>query len=141
MMTSIDWPALCLPPINLYNVPNMTKIVYGHVPPFQGLDEAFDKDMAAIQEAKEAATQKLRDDFKAKCQAVHDAVNRPNHYTFGSIECIDYIKDVLTKEEYIGYLRGCMIKYQHRLRGKGDSAENAGKMNWYNDRLIKELKE
>ena len=33
-------------------------------------------------------------------------VDRPIHYGQGKIECIDYIEDFLTREEYIGYLRG-----------------------------------
>jgi len=36
---------------------------------------------------------------------VTDMVNSPPHYGTGVIECIDYIEDFLTKEEYIGYLR------------------------------------
>ena len=32
-----------------------------------------------------------------------DNVNRPPHYGQGNIECIDYIKDILTDEELIGY--------------------------------------
>lgn len=48
-----------------------------------------------------------------------DNVNSPSHYnTGGSIECIDYIKDFLNEEEYIGYLRGNIAKYLHRWRYK-----------------------
>ena len=36
----------------------------------------------------------------------YDVVNKPKHYGSGDIECIDYIEDFLSKEEYIGYLRG-----------------------------------
>ena len=68
-----------------------------------------------------------------------DLVNAPPHYTNSSIECINYIKDVLSEEEYRGYLRGCMIKYQHRLMHKGASQQNAEKMRWYNDKLIEVL--
>lgn len=65
----------------------------------------------------------------------HDPVNHPAHYTQGTIECLDYIKDVLTHEEYVGFLRGQVIKYQHRLRLKGSEAENCAKMRFYADRL------
>ena len=51
-------------------------------------------------------------------KADEDNVNNPSHYGQGSIECIDYIKDFLTKEEYIGYLRGNIAKYLHRWRYK-----------------------
>lgn len=47
-----------------------------------------------------------------------DAVKKPSHYGQGSIECIDYIRDFLTEEEYIGYLRGNVAKYLHRWRYK-----------------------
>lgn len=68
-----------------------------------------------------------------------DFINQPPHYTNGTIECIDYIQDVLSEEEFRGYLRGCMIKYQHRLMLKGEAKKNAGKMAWYNDKLLEEL--
>jgi hypothetical protein len=47
-----------------------------------------------------------------------DNVNKPSHYGSGSIECITYIEDFLTDEEYIGYLRGNVAKYLHRFRYK-----------------------
>ena len=43
-----------------------------------------------------------------------DNVNQPPHYGQGDIECIDYIKDILTDEELIGYYRGNVAKYLHR---------------------------
>lgn len=54
-----------------------------------------------------------------KSNGIVDNVNSPSHYnTGGSIECIDYIKDFLNEEEYIGYLRGNIAKYLHRWRYK-----------------------
>lgn len=67
--------------------------------------------------------------------ATTDAVNHPAHYTAGSIECIDYMQDVLTAEEFRGYLRGQVIKYQHRLMAKGNPAQDAAKLAWYANRL------
>jgi len=64
-----------------------------------------------------------------------DMVNSPAHYTSGSIECIDYIRDVLSAAEYIGYLRGNMIKYQHRCRDKGKFKEDLKKIEWYSKKL------
>lgn len=61
-------------------------------------------------------------------------VERPSHYGKGSIECIEYIRDFLTKEEYIGYLRGNIAKYMHRWRYK-NGLEDLRKANWYLDRL------
>ncbi len=72
---------------------------------------------------------------------MEDNINHPPHYTGNGIECIEYIKQVMTAQEFVGYLRGCMIKYQHRMMLKGDPLENAEKAEWYNRRLITELKE
>lgn len=63
-------------------------------------------------------------------------VNRPIHYGQGKIECIDYIEDFLTQEEYIGYLRGNIAKYLHRWRYK-NGVEDLKKAEWYGSRLIK----
>lgn len=65
-----------------------------------------------------------------------NAVNHPQHYGRGEIECIDYIEDFLTKEEYIGYLRGNIAKYLHRWRYK-NGLEDLKKAEWYGNRLIK----
>ena len=42
-----------------------------------------------------------------------DLVNNPDHYNQGEIECIDAIEAMLSKREFIGYLRGnslCQFK-------------------------------
>ena len=65
-----------------------------------------------------------------------DMVNNPIHYATGEIECIDYIQDFLTEEEYIGYLRGNIAKYLHRWRYK-NGLEDLKKSEWYGARLIK----
>jgi len=68
--------------------------------------------------------------------AEDDAVNNPPHYkSTGSIECIEYISDFLTTEEYVGYLRGNIAKYLHRWRYK-NGVEDLQKAAWYLDRLI-----
>ena len=64
-----------------------------------------------------------------------DKVNNPSHYGQGSIECIDYIEDFLTKEEFIGYLRGNIAKYLHRWRYK-NGLEDLKKAQWYQNKLI-----
>jgi hypothetical protein len=61
-------------------------------------------------------------------------VNSPAHYGNGSIECIEYIEDFLTTEEYIGYLRGNIAKYLHRFRYK-NGIEDLRKAEWYLNRL------
>ena len=38
-----------------------------------------------------------------KYKTIGDLVNKPEHYNQGSIECIDAIEAMLSKEEFIGY--------------------------------------
>ncbi|MDB4725871.1 DUF3310 domain-containing protein [bacterium] len=66
-----------------------------------------------------------------------DNVNSPAHYKLsGGIECIDYIEQVLTPEQFIGYCHGNMIKYQHRYKYKGNPVQDLKKADWYLSRLI-----
>lgn len=62
-------------------------------------------------------------------------MNNPPHYGQGQIEAIEYIKDFLTKEEFIGYLRGNIAKYLHRWRYK-NGLEDLRKAQWYLNALI-----
>jgi predicted transcriptional regulator len=63
-----------------------------------------------------------------------DPVNSPSHYTNGSVECIDAIESMLTKEEFTGFLRGNILKYQWRYKQK-NGAEDLKKAQWYFDKL------
>jgi hypothetical protein len=67
-------------------------------------------------------------------------VNAPPHYTAGGIETIDYIKAKLTPEEFIGYLKGNVIKYTSRAGRKDDIVQDLEKAQWYMNRQIKALK-
>lgn len=60
-----------------------------------------------------------------------DMVNQPPHYTAGGIETIDFLQAKLTREEFIGYLKGNVLKYGSRLGKKGDTEIDAGKLSWY----------
>lgn len=64
-----------------------------------------------------------------------DMVNSPSHYTDGGIETIDYIRAKLSRDEYIGYLRGNIFKYTSRLGKKDGIAQDAGKLAWYSREL------
>jgi hypothetical protein len=64
-------------------------------------------------------------------------VNSPPHYGQGRIECIEYIKDFLSKDEYTGYLRGNIAKYLHRWRYK-NGLEDLKKARWYLEALIQQ---
>ena len=65
----------------------------------------------------------------------YNSVNRPKHYNSGSIECIEAIEGMLTPEEYVGYLRGNIMKYQWRCRYKGQPVVDLRKARWYGQRL------
>ena len=58
-----------------------------------------------------------------------DSVNHPSHYGNGKTECIDYIQDFLSDEEFIGYLRGNIAKYMNRWRYK-NGIEDLQKAQW-----------
>jgi hypothetical protein len=72
-------------------------------------------------------------------KVIADMINHPPHYTSGKIECIDYMADVLTPTEFTGYLRGQVIKYNHRLMNKNNSLEDIGKLIWYATKLKEHL--
>ena len=66
-----------------------------------------------------------------------DIVNQPKHYGQGDIECITYIEDFLSDDEYTGYLRGNIAKYLHRWRYK-NGVEDLKKARWYLEALIQQ---
>ena len=67
----------------------------------------------------------------------NDVVNNPEHYNQGGIECIDAIESMLTRDEFIGYLRGNSLKYRWRFRYKyKNGAEDLRKAEWYENKLL-----
>ena len=71
-------------------------------------------------------------------EQTEDLVNYPLHYNKGNIACIEAMEAMLTKEEWIGYLRGNIFKYNWRFRDK-NGVEDLQKANWYQDKLIETL--
>ena len=75
----------------------------------------------------------------------HDPVDRPAHYRAGSdYETIRVLRAWLPREQFIGYLRGTIIKYQSRLGAKDDILQDAGKARWYSaylETFLRETKE
>lgn len=63
-----------------------------------------------------------------------DSVYSPSHYNTGDIECIDAIKAALTPEQFIGFLRGNVLKYAWRAPFKGHEIEDVSKLIWYASR-------
>lgn len=65
---------------------------------------------------------------------MNDKVNHPKHYTQGDVECIEAIEAALTPDEFIGYLRGSIMKYIWRCRDK-NGHEDVEKCGFYRDLL------
>lgn len=69
-----------------------------------------------------------------------DSVNKPNHYTYGKLECIDVIREVTNGNGAIGieaFCLGNVLKYLWRYKHK-NGTEDLKKAKWYLERLIKE---
>ena len=60
-----------------------------------------------------------------------DKVNKPDHYMVGGCEAIDVIKAKLTREEFIGYCKGNVLKYTMRSNYKGDHDTHLRKAEYY----------
>ena len=65
-----------------------------------------------------------------------DAVNSPNHYNNGSIECIEGIQASMSEEAFAGYLKGNCLKYLWRYDYKGKPVEDLQKAQWYLAKLL-----
>ena len=64
-------------------------------------------------------------------------VNNPTHYADqGAVECIDAMESMLSREEFIGFLRGNSFKYRWRCRSKGNAVKDLRKAHWYENRLL-----
>ncbi len=54
----------------------------------------------------------------------------PSHYQDGGVETIAYLKAKLSPQEFRGYIKGNVLKYLSRERGKGGDTD-LGKAAWY----------
>ena len=61
-----------------------------------------------------------------------DMVNRPSHYNYGDIECIDAIRAMLGEEGFVSYCKGNALKYTWRAGLKSNEEEDLKKAAWYN---------
>lgn len=68
-----------------------------------------------------------------------DNINKPAHYTSGTIETIDYIDSVCGENDR-GFYVGNIIKYVSRYKLK-NGLEDLKKARWYLERLIKKIEE
>ena len=70
-------------------------------------------------------------------KSANDSVNNPPHYQKGGMETIDIMQNLLPLDEFMGYLKGCIIKYISRYEYKEKPLEDLAKAEWY----IKKLKD
>ena len=64
-----------------------------------------------------------------------DAVNNPDHYNTGNIECIEAIEESMSSVAFKGYLKGNCMKYLWRYDYKGKQVEDLQKTGWYLNKL------
>ena len=65
----------------------------------------------------------------------------PEHYTRGSIEAWDYMRDNMPREAFLGGLEWNIKKYLHRWRYKNDPLKDLKKARVYLNKLISELED
>ena len=78
---------------------------------------------------KKSAAAKKSTRIKAST-AMTAAVEHPEHYCAGSIECINYIENKLSSDELRGFIKGNVIKYLTR-EAKKNKDEDLKKAQWY----------
>lgn len=66
-----------------------------------------------------------------------DNVNNPHHYRLpNGLQAIDLIEALLTPEEFKGFLKGNIHKYNIRADKKGNPDEDRKKAVWYTNHLL-----
>jgi len=103
------------------------------------LDKSPAEEWDAVNKRRRAQARRVNEELNAEKKASQndkDAIN-PNHYKGNGIECIEYMKERLNSEAFLGYLNGNVIKYTHRWQDK-NGIEDLRKARWYLDRLIEE---
>ena len=84
--------------------------------------------------------QSLNDQYAEIEKVRQDIINSPGHYADSTIECIDAMEAMMTPEQFIGYLRGNVFKYQWRYEKK-NGIEDLKKAQWYLDKLVSKVNE
>lgn len=72
------------------------------------------------------------------CEQASDVVNKPPHYTSGTVECIDYIDSLGLGQDFCA---ANAIKYLTRYKMKGKPVEDLEKAAWYVNHLLEKIKE
>ena len=75
--------------------------------------------------------------LSATANPADDPVHHPNHYMLApELEAIDVIRASLTPTEYMGYLKGSILKYRLRAGRKGEAEQDIAKSDWYRERAV-----
>lgn len=75
------------------------------------------------------------DKFTIVPDVKYHPIDKPKHYASNKVECIDYIRQQLSREQFTGYCEGNIIKYIHRYKDK-NNIEDLEKAMWYVNKLI-----
>lgn len=70
-----------------------------------------------------------------KSESETDPVNHPSHYNAYGLESLEAIEGSMSREEYLGFLKGNALKYLYRYRLKGKSVEDLSKAAFYIERM------
>ena len=81
----------------------------------------------------------VRDDTTSEQKTIMNIEENKHHLIWGDTQSIELIEDFLSKEEYIGFLKGNILKYQLRLGKKDDVAKELKKIQDYTNELNKLL--
>jgi hypothetical protein len=71
---------------------------------------------------------------------VDNMVEHPEHYKVGGLETLDAIEAKLTPREFIGFLKGQVMKYMMRASYKGKEKQDLEKSEFYSKRLTEYLR-
>ena len=61
---------------------------------------------------------------------MNENVEHPAHYIHDGVECIDCMRAALSDAEWLGYVKGNVMKYIWRANDKG-GLEDLQKARWY----------
>ncbi len=73
--------------------------------------------------------------------AEDNGIDHPSHYTDKGMECWDWYGYAMTKEEYVGALKGNVFKYMYRAGQKDDVVKDLKKAQAYLNKLILTMEE
>lgn len=68
-----------------------------------------------------------------------DEVSRPAHYNRSGIEAIKAIEASMSEVEFLGYLKGNILKYLWRYAYKDSPKKDIAKARWYLDLLYNQI--